>query len=120
SLCSTTHPGVQGMGPIGNKVDGPQGLMVHSALAFRPDGLPLGIRDIECWARDPAAFGKRQSCTAKPIEDKESSKWLRALEPIGAAAAQCPNTQVVTLADREADIYEYMLDARNRGLDVVV
>jgi hypothetical protein len=120
SLRFTMHPGMQGIGPIANTVDGPQGIMVHSALAFRPDGLPLGILDIECWARDPAEFGKSKDCNAKPIEQKESNKWLRALIPIGQAAAQCPNTRIVTLADREADIYEYMLEARNRGLDVVV
>jgi len=120
SLCYTMRPGMKGIGPIANKVDGPQGIMVHGALAFRPDGLPLGVLDIEAWARDPAAFGKRKDCNAKPIEEKESIKWLRALEPIAKAAARCPNTRVVTLADREADIYEYMLDARTRGLDTVV
>jgi hypothetical protein len=120
SLCYTTHPGMQGIGPISNKVNGPQGLEMHSALAFRPDGLPLGLLDVECWARDAADFGKKHACNGKPIEDKESYKWLRALTPIGAAAARCPNTRVVTLADREADIFEYMQAAHSRTLDVVV
>jgi len=87
SLCYTIHPEMQGIGPISNRVNGPQGLLVHSALAFRPDGLPLGILDIECWARDPGEFGKRKQCNAKPIEIKESFKWIRALTPIGNAAA---------------------------------
>ena len=120
SLCYTMHPEMQGIGPIGNRIDGPQGLMVHSALAFRPDGLPLGILDIESWARDPGEFGKRKACNAKPIEAKESFKWIRALTPIGNAAAHCPSTRVVALADREADIFEYLHEARIRGLDVVV
>ena len=120
SLCYTIHPGMQGIGPIGNKVDGPQGIVVHAALAFTPAGLPLGVLDIETWVRDPAAFGKRKDRNKKPIEDKESVKWQRALVPIGQAAARCPNTRVVTLADREADIYEYLLDARTRGLDTVI
>ena len=120
SLCYTMHPGMAGIGPIGNKVTGPQGIMVHGALAFTPAGLPLGVLDIETWVRDPAEFGKRKDCNRKPIEDKESFKWQRALVPIGQAAARCPNTRVVTLADREADIYEYLLDARTRGLDTVV
>src|SRR5208283_1459028 len=131
SLCYTTHPGMAGLGPISNAVNGPQGIEVHSAQAFTPGGLPLGVLDIEAWARntrDPRVkpgdgkrrFGKAKDCNGKPIEDKESNKWLRALEPIGAAAARCPNTRVVTLADREADIYEYLLDARTRGLDTVV
>ena len=120
SLCYTTHPGMTGIGPIGNKVNGPQGIEVHSAQAFTPAGLPLGILDIEAWARDPAEFGKSKDCNNKPIEEKESFKWLRALVPIGEAAARCPNTRVVTLADREADVYEYLLDARTRGLGTVV
>lgn len=120
SLCYTTHPDMKGLGPIGNKVNGPQGIEVHSAQAFTPAGLPLGILDIEAWARDPLEFGKSKDCNAKPIEEKESYKWLRALKPIGEAAARCPNTRLVTLADREADVYEYLLDARDRGLDTVV
>ena len=120
SLCYTTHPGMTGLGPISNKVDGPQGIEVHSAQAFTPGGLPLGVLDIEAWARDPAEFGKSKECNGKPIADKESQKWLTALGPIGRAAARCPNSRVVTLADREADIYEYLLDAHRRGLETVV
>ena len=120
SLCYTMHPGMKGLGPISNKVDGPQGIEVHSAQAFTPAGLPLGVLDIETWARDPAEFGKRKDRHAKPIEDKESIKWPRALGPIAAAAARCPNSRVVTLADREADIHEYLLDAHQRGLETVV
>jgi len=60
SLSYTMHAEMQGIGPISNRVDGPHGLIVHSALAFRPDGLPLGILDIQAWARDAAAFGKRK------------------------------------------------------------
>jgi len=114
------HAEMQGIGPISNRVDGPQGLIVHSALAFRPDGLPLGLLDIEAWARDAAEFGKRIKRHDKPIAAKESFKWLRALTPIGTAAAQCPSTRIITLADREADIFEYLLGARTQGLDVVV
>ena len=120
SLCYTMHAAMQGIGSIGNRVDGPQGLMLHSALAFRPDGLPLGILDIEAWARDADQFGKRTARNATPIEAKESFKWIRALGPIGNAAAQCPSTRIITLADREADIFEYLLEARTRGLNVVV
>lgn len=120
SLSYTLHAQMEGIGPISSRVNGPQGLMVHSALAFRPDGLPLGLLDIECWARDPSEFGKKKQRHSKPIEAKESFKWIRALTPIGSAAGHCPSTRMVTLADRESDIFEYLLEARSRGLDVVV
>lgn len=120
SLSYTLREEMQGIGPISSKRDGPQGLLVHSALAFGAQGLPLGILDMDCWARDPAEFGKRKQCNSKPIEAKESSKWLHPLQPIAAAKAQCPDTRIVVLADREADIHDYMLAARDKQLDVVV
>ena len=120
SLSYTLRAQMEGIGPISSRVNGPQGLMVHSALAFAPDGLPLGLLDIECWARDRREFGKKKQRHSKPIEAKESFKWIRALTPIGSAAGHCPSTRVVTLADRESDIFEYLLEARSRGLDVVV
>jgi hypothetical protein len=120
SLNYSGRPDMQGIGPISSSVNGPQGLEMHSALAFRPDGLPLGILDIACWHRKPEDFGKRKQCNAKPIEQKESFKWLRALAPISEAAKACPNTRIITLADRESDVYEYMLDAHTRQLPVVL
>ena len=120
SLNYTGRPDMKGIGPISNSIKGPQGIEMHSALAFRPDGLPLGILDIECWHRKPEDFGKSKQCNAKPIQEKESFKWLRALAPISDAAKACPATRIVTLADRESDVYEYMVEARDRHLDVVL
>src|SRR5487761_2520016 len=120
SLNYTLHKEMQDIGPISSKLDGPQGLLVHTALAFSAQGLPLGILDMACWARDPAEFGKRRQCNNKPIEEKESGKWRRPLQPLAAAAAQCPGSRIVVLADREADVYEYMLDAQQKRLELVV
>src|SRR5487761_2773191 len=120
SLNYTLHKEMQDIGPISSKLDGPQGLLVHTALAFSAQGLPLGILDMACWARDPAEFGKRRQRNNKPIAEKESVKWLRPLQPLAAAAAQCPGSRIVVLADREADVYEYMLDAQQKRLELVV
>ena len=120
SLCYTMRPEMKGIGPIGNRADGPQGIVVHTAQAFTPAGLPLGLLDIEAWARDPAEFGKSKDCNNKPIEEKESFKWPRALTPIAAAAALCPGTRVIATADREADFFEYLDDARVKGVETIV
>jgi hypothetical protein len=120
SLNYTTHREMEGVGPIGTKVNGPQGLILHSAMVFLPDGLPLGIMHADCKARDPAAFGKKHERAQKPIEEKESYKWIKALRPIREAAKQCPNTKIVVVADREADIYEYFLAAQEKKLDLLV
>jgi hypothetical protein len=120
SLNYTTHRDMQGIGPIGTKANGPQGLMLHNTLAFRPDGLPLGILDVACWQRDPASFGKKHLRNKTPFEDKESYKWPRALTASRHAADRCPNTRIVTVADREADIFEFFCEAEQQHLDLLV
>jgi hypothetical protein len=59
SLNYSTHPATEGLGPIGSKVRGPLGLWLHSTLAFNLEGTPLGLLDVQCWARDGASFGKK-------------------------------------------------------------
>ena len=106
SLNYTTHKAMTGLGPIGTTVTGPQGLELHSTLSFDVQGLPLGFIDAQCWARDPAEFGKKALRHKLPIEQKESHKWLKSYQAAAAAQAHCPNTLVVSVGDREADIYE--------------
>ena len=106
SLNYTAHAHTEGLGPIGTTVQGSQGLMLHSTLVFDVQGTPLGFIDAQCWARDPSEFGKKARRAQLPIEQKESAKWLRSYEAAAAAQAQCPRTLIVSVGDREADIYE--------------
>lgn len=107
-----THPMTQGLGPITTDKDGAVGLLVHDTLAIAPDGRPLGLLDVQCWARDGEEFGKRARRHALPIEQKESYKWLRSYEAAAQARKHCPQTRVVSVGDREADIYELFVKAR--------
>lgn len=120
SLNYTTHRDMQGLGPIGNKVNGPQGLILHNMLAFRPDGLPLGILDVQCWNRDPANFGAKKQRQTKAIQDKESYKWLRPLAGVRDAAQRCPDSRIVTVTDAEGDIYEFFDEAHKQGCQLLV
>ena len=106
SLSYTTHKAMTGLGAIGTTVTGPKGLELHSTLSFDVQGLPLGFIDAQCWARDPAEFGKKALRHKLPIEQKESHKWLNSYQAAAAAQARCPNTLVLSVGDREADIYE--------------
>jgi hypothetical protein len=58
------------------------------------------------WARDDASFGKARDRKLEPIEAKESSRWLEGYRLACDVAEQLPDTQIVSIADREADIYE--------------
>jgi hypothetical protein len=118
SLNYTTRPDMQGIGPIGSWANGPRGLMLHNTMAFRPDGLALGLLDVQCWPR--TRFGIKKQRQRKAIADKESAKWLRPLAAVGQAARHCPNSRLVTVCDREADIYELFELAHREGRELLV
>jgi len=122
SLNYSTHPATEGLGPIATKQEGWVGLIVHDSVAFNLEGTPLGLMDVQCWARDPESFGKKHRRYELPIEQKESQKWLRAYEQACRAKEHCPNTLVVSVGDREADIYELFERASrsNSGAELLV
>jgi hypothetical protein len=106
SLNYSTHPATENLGPIGSTNDGIIGLIVHDTMAFSVEGTPLGLLDVQCWARDAEEFGKKHKRKQRAIEEKESYKWLRSFQSIAEAQRQCPDTVLVSMGDREADIYE--------------
>jgi hypothetical protein len=60
-----------------------------------------------CWARDPQEAGKKKDRLKKPIEDKESYRWLKSFMATTKAQAECQaTTTLVNVGDRESDIYE--------------
>lgn len=105
SLNYTAHAATEGMGLIGSTLDGPQGLHLHSTLAFSTEGTPLGFLDAQCWARKPEDFGKKAKRHTAPIEEKESFKWLKSYRAAADVQTRCSNTTLVSVGDREADIY---------------
>ena len=112
SLNYSTHPATEMLGLIGSEPTGPIGMFVHSTLAFNAAGTPLGLLDVQSWVRDPDDFGKKHQRYELPFEAKESVRWLRSLEAVAAVQARCPNTRLVSVGDREADIYELFVWAQ--------
>ena len=105
TLNYTAHPAAE-MGPIGYQVNKGIGLLLHDTMAFNAQGTPLGLLDVQCWARDPKDFGKKKRRHELAIEQKESNKWLVSFRKVAEAQKQCPETTLVSVGDREADIYE--------------
>ena len=73
--------------------------------------MPLGLADIQLWARDPATQGKRASRYERPIEEKENAKWLSSYAAASTLQQRCPDSLVVSVGDREADVYEWFVAA---------
>lgn len=105
SLNYTAHAAAD-MGPIHTTQSQATGLILHDTLAFDTSGVPLGLLNVQCWARDKENRGKSARRKELPIEEKESIKWLHSYEAVAEAQALCPNTTLVSVGDREADLYE--------------
>jgi hypothetical protein len=111
------HVKTRGLGPIGkSNAAHDRGLVMHNALAFTTSGVPLGILSQSIWARreipaeDYQEKIERLQVTA--IEEKESSKWLVALRETQERAPR--GVQVVTVADRESDFFEFLTQAKEQ------
>jgi hypothetical protein len=92
--------------------DGPggRGLKLHSTLAVRADGLPVGLLTQQFWARDPQAQGRVKDRRRRDAQDKESFRWQ---DHARAARAALPEgLTVIPIADREGDIYEWLAAPR--------
>ena len=111
TLDYTTHPMTQGLGPVSHKNEACIGLILHDTMAFTEDGTPLGVVDAQCWARDMQDRSKKQRRKSLPIEQKESAKWLRSFRKVAQVQKLCPDTTLVSMGDRESDIYELFYEA---------
>ena len=114
----THHPSVKGLGLIGTNRKPSQGLIMHSTMALTPQGMPLGLLTQKIWARDEERKNIARQRKERQIEDKESFKWLEALEKTVQLAPQ--EVRVVTVCDREADIYELFMKADELNTEVLV
>ena len=111
TLNYSAHPMTGGLGPVSHVDDTLIGLVLHDTLAFTEEGTPLGILDAQCWARDPQDRGKKHRRHQLPIEQKESIKWLRSFGKVAEVQKLCPQTMLISIGDRESDIYELFLEA---------
>jgi hypothetical protein len=109
------HPKTREIGPIGkSNSDKERGLVQHNALAFTTTGVPLGVLSQHTWARkevpQETPKEKVERVQRTSLEKKESSKWLVALRETRERTPA--GVRVVTVADRESDIYEFIAEAQ--------
>ena len=108
---STRHH-TEGLGVVGTNQTGAEslGLKLHSSLALTTDGLPLGVLKSVCFAPERKGKAGKQS-VGRPIEDKKSFRWLEGYRECVQIAKKTPRTRLLTVTDREGDIFELFLDA---------
>ena len=96
-----------------------RGLICHNNLLVSTHGVPLGLIDQQIWSRDPAEMGKKKTRGNRAIEEKESYKWI--LSKTRAEDFLCDHiTRLITIADREADIYELFAYPRPDNSELLI
>lgn len=110
----SAHPNTRGLGHLDNVLC--RGLKVHSGLAASPDGVPLGVLHQQVWTRQAASKGTKSR--KRPQAERESQRWLSTLEQVQALVPA--STQLVVVADREADIYPLFIAPRDERTDLLV
>lgn len=120
-LLYTKHWKTTGLGIVAGREARPEkhlyehGLVMHSTFAVTTDGLPLGILNQKIFSRrrKPRALsgrGRRESHMKLPVEKKESFRWIESLNKSTQSLTDS-DCHVVTVGDREADIFELFIAA---------
>jgi hypothetical protein len=96
---------IKGLGPLSYEAQ--RGMYLHPTYAVTPQREPLGVLDAWMWARAPKdADGQRPGVP-------ESLRWTAGYERVADLAGELPDTRLVYVADREADMLELMVRARD-------
>ncbi|MFH1018325.1 MAG: IS4 family transposase, partial [Pseudomonadota bacterium] len=108
----STRPHTKDLGLVGTNQTGATslGLKLHSSVVLTPEGLPLGV--LRAAMDAPERKGKAgKKSVGRPIEEKKSFRWLEGYRDCVSAAKKMPKTRIITVMDREGDIFELFEDA---------
>lgn len=110
----TSKPKTEGLGPLNYKLT--RGIHIHPMLAVTPEGLCLGVLDFWRWVRDASDHGgkDRQNRLSRPLEKKESLRWVEGYKKVCALQEEVRETRMVYLADRDSDLFE-LFEAAESG-----
>ena len=114
----TSHPGTTGLGILSDPEH--RGLFYHPTLLVSPEKTPLGLAHHLVWERPQKDFGKRHTRRSRPIAAKESQKWLTSLEAMAQLQVKLPQVRLVSVADREADVFDFFIKAQELNLHLLV
>ena len=119
---SYTHQAVDELGDLGGTADSsPRGVWVHSVLLVdAASSRTVGLIEQSYWMREPEARGKRHDRRQRDYEEKESYKWQHASEQTRLRLGDEVMKRVVSVCDREADVYPYLAHKMGAGERFVV
>ena len=117
SINYATHAKTKDMG---YNCEQTRGVNVHSCILITREGIPTGVvaQSIITRVEKETRGVSHQEKRMRPIEEKESYRWLETMVKAGERAPK--NVRVVHIADREGDIYELYALAQETGQEFVI
>lgn len=97
------------------------GILVHSTIIVgATTGRTLGLVAQNRWVRDPEEYGKKHQRRELPYEEKESFKWQENACAMRERLGPELMRQVISVCDREADVYAYLAHKRSHDERFIV
>lgn len=118
SLNYSSHKSAEGLGPIDSNPSS-KGIFIHTVMALRADGLPLGCIGQKMWTRKIEERGKKHKRKQLPIEEKESHKWIDGLEYVNKRLSE-KIKEIWVISDRESDVYKYMTTKHKQNIHLLI
>jgi len=112
----TGHKKTEGLGYCSEHV---RGIKLHSCIAISPEGMPFGLLSQSYETRTEAKSPlTRAEKAARPIEEKESYRWIDTLRNTIEIIPDGVN--FITICDREGDFYELYAEAIKSEEDFII
>jgi hypothetical protein len=93
------------------------GFFAHTTLAVSARGVPMGLLDQHLWSRPHNPNPKDDAHKKIPIEQKESNKWLLSIKN---SVKNQESRPIITVCDREGDIFELFQVAQQEQVNFIV
>lgn len=112
------EPADAGLGPLEHPAH--LGFFVHPVLAVDADqAFPCGLGTVTVWSRPRNQPSKAERAyKTLPFDAKESARWVTSIQASASAFSSAEHVTVV--ADRECDIYEFLVTVPDDQTDVLI
>jgi hypothetical protein len=117
SLTLTDHAKTKSFGSVGSRRLPTRGLKVVDALGVGRDGVPLGLLDLEFWARGPKPSGSRY--VRRRDGDTEVRRWVEVIERT-ADAVRDAGLRPWFVIDREGDCAAMLRAVSHPNVDFTI
>jgi hypothetical protein len=113
----------EGLGPVNDSSEA-RGMLFHPTLALSGEGALIGLLDQQLWCRAVVEGPDDEKDPNRPIEQKESFKWIGGIrgarQAIENAVARDQRPRLMHVMDREGDIFDVFESISKAGEGAVI